>query len=413
MPLSPRLGTRLAAAGLAAGLACSVLAAAPADDFAADVEAVRAVFRRLVSMHGTTNAHISLAQVDALLAEALALDREERALAALGDDELARAAARLEAAVERCEALRHRGRPLSPVGGVVGLAEQLQSRLVATGARAAGPGISALEASLKSLSGLADAGRLDDARGQSAAAWEQFKRTSGFVDRLGSPLSETVTGLRGRLNAAAAEVARVRDLIAGGPVYVPPPTSGRTVGDPARRAALVHQQRAQACAVVAQQQMLIEYGLLPRGGDLVQQEEELHREARRKGHYKSGYFLANPNNGGIENGATSREYLGNLLSDRGLVVAKRGPASRAELDRALASGKMLMAEVDAGELWSSPSSHGFLHVIVVTGADLDAAGRPVAVYVNDSGVNAGGRRMSREEFLRAWEPAGRRFVEVL
>ena len=64
-------------------------------------------------------------------------------------------------------------------------------------------------------------------------------------------------------------------------------------------------------------------------------------------------------------------------------------------------------------LFTYSSANAYFHTIVVTGAKLSPDGSPAAFFVNDSGVNAGGRRVPAEQFLQAWREAGSRFIEVL
>ena len=174
----------------------------------------------------------------------------------------------------------------------------------------------------------------------------------------------------------------------------------KTLGDPAGRAGLVHQQKSpDTCAIVAQQGILMAHGLLPKG-DPVKIEAQLAAEAADRGFYRHG---------------TPDAYTANLLVERGLIVTKQNDASLKTLDAAVRRGGMIIANLDARHLNGTKAPQVLGHAILITGAEVGRLdGRTLGYYINDS--DPGGRWMNRfvpiETFRKAWDAHTRSFAEV-
>ena len=173
-----------------------------------------------------------------------------------------------------------------------------------------------------------------------------------------------------------------------------------TLGDPSGRARLVHTQNASdTCAVVAQQGILMDHGLLPKG-DPIAIEAQLAQEARNRGFYRHG---------------TPDAYTANLLVDRGLIVTKQNGVPLATLDAAVRRGGMIIANVDARALWGVKAPKALGHAIVITGAEVGRFNdKTLGYYINDSGSTklGAGRFVPIEQFKLAWEGHTKTFAEV-
>ncbi|MBI5595630.1 MAG: hypothetical protein HY928_06010 [Elusimicrobia bacterium] len=170
------------------------------------------------------------------------------------------------------------------------------------------------------------------------------------------------------------------------------------VGDPYGRARLVHRQQGQTCAVVAQQQVLQELGLLPKGSAW-RAERLLAREAGPQNDYEV-------------NGAPWESW-GRLLTERGVLVRTRADAPNSELEAAVKTGKLVIVDVDAGLLWRSPRFSGGGHAVVVTGAEVGRKdGKVKGYYINDSGTGEAARFVSAELMLSSFRKRRGRFIAV-
>lgn len=172
----------------------------------------------------------------------------------------------------------------------------------------------------------------------------------------------------------------------------------KTVGDPDRRAGLMQKIEGANCGVVYQQQVLAEAGLLPPGdaGDI---ERALSKQAGAEGDAR-------------EHGLGWSD-VGRLLVERGVPVRSYTRASDERLLAAAASGRMLIVGVEPGTFWRDPRRGRGNHAVLVTGAEVDKAGKVVGFFVNDSGTGDAGRYVPVELFLSAFAKDGRNFVEVL
>lgn len=184
----------------------------------------------------------------------------------------------------------------------------------------------------------------------------------------------------------------------------------RIKGHPRADAAFVHRQRSGDCAIVSQQEVLEIMGQLPFRRPW-QTENRLIREAQNKG-------LA------IENGNTLPAYAGELLTSRGVLIAKhyysqetKSSVIDSDLDSVLKRGHLAIVAVDAGVLWNDKKYLNGGHVVLVTGVSvLPLSGKVMGYYINDSGVSPAsrGRLVSAAQFREAVNSrVGRNFVEVM
>lgn len=175
-----------------------------------------------------------------------------------------------------------------------------------------------------------------------------------------------------------------------------------TLGDPSGRAALLHPQEGDdTCAIVAQQQILMAHGLIPKS-DPLKNERLLAQEAVARGFY-------------IDTKGTPRAYQADLLVDRGLIVTKQAAAPIKALDAAVRRGGMVIASVDARYLWNQKGPKPMGHAVLITGAEIDRfSGETLGYYINDSGVrkNGAGRFVPIEQFKKAWNSHTKSFSEV-
>lgn len=182
-----------------------------------------------------------------------------------------------------------------------------------------------------------------------------------------------------------------------------------SLGRPEEYARLVHKQAGMTCAVVAVQEVLLAYDVLPFNQDLAgQQEDTLFNEANQKGYYLGA---RNEIGSGLLQGKVDL-----LLQDHGLTAMPRH--SESELVEALTSGKIVIADMDMGALYYDRNLAGKIHTIVVTGLKrLERDGPVLGFDINDSSYEAGqyaaDRIVPAEAFRRAWVNGGGTFIEVI
>jgi len=173
-----------------------------------------------------------------------------------------------------------------------------------------------------------------------------------------------------------------------------------TVGNPGGRAPLVHAQGyPDTCAIVAQQQVLVDRGLVP-GNDPAGVEERLGRQAVNRGFFLDG---------------TPTAYSGSLLIEHGLIVTKSAGAPLDAMDSAVRRGGMVIAGVDARYLWGKTAPASLGHAILVTGVEIEhGSGKTVGYYINDSGKDPPSRGLfiPIETFQKAWDAHTKSYVEV-
>jgi len=173
-----------------------------------------------------------------------------------------------------------------------------------------------------------------------------------------------------------------------------------TVGNPGGRAPLVHTQGyADTCAIVAQQQVLVDRGLVP-GNDPAGVEARLGRQAADRGFFRDGTYAA---------------YSGALLIEHGLIVTQSVGAPLDAMDSAVRRGGMVIAGVDARYLWGKTAPASLGHAILITGAEVEyGSGKTVGYYINDSGKNPPSRGLfiPVETFRKAWDAHTKSYVEV-
>ncbi|MFH1726747.1 MAG: hypothetical protein ABII00_19230 [Elusimicrobiota bacterium] len=182
-----------------------------------------------------------------------------------------------------------------------------------------------------------------------------------------------------------------------------------TVGDPYKRADLVHRQAGGTCSIVAQQQILKECGALPDGNPR-KQETELYEQATRLDYFDGSSYNAMRR----WEGGTPWQYVGNLLSENGMIVRKTARAKDAQFVDAVSTGKMLLVDVEVGTFYDDPAHRGAFHSIVITGAELSKGNDELlGVYVNDSNTTEAARFVPKDQFLKAWRAAGSRIIEAM
>lgn len=98
---------------------------------------------------------------------------------------------------------------------------------------------------------------------------------------------------------------------------------------------------------------------------------------------------------------------GTVAEDRRKILKKHGidssikDTNKENLADAINGNKGIVVNVDAGELWNDPQYAGGGHAIVVYDGDFDENGNLTHVYVNDTGANQQGRKMSIDDFMAA------------
>jgi len=101
-----------------------------------------------------------------------------------------------------------------------------------------------------------------------------------------------------------------------------------------------------------------------------------------------------------EKGGTSAAQRQKILKDGG-VDSKIVPTTPDALGEAIRDNKVVVANVDAGELWNDPAYSGGGHAITVYDGDFDENGNLTHVYINDTGAGKQGRKMTIDEFMKA------------
>ena len=101
---------------------------------------------------------------------------------------------------------------------------------------------------------------------------------------------------------------------------------------------------------------------------------------------------------------------GTTAADRQALLAELGVPSevmrnptKEQLAEALKENKGVVANVDAGELWQDPRYENGGHAVVITEGDFNEHGELTHVYINDTGNNQQGRRLSADEMLKAMQ----------
>ncbi|MFI5363212.1 MAG: hypothetical protein ACHQ49_14695 [Elusimicrobiota bacterium] len=207
------------------------------------------------------------------------------------------------------------------------------------------------------------------------------------------------TGKKGQ-DAAPEETKTVDALRAAG--------ATRTIGDPEKRARLVYEQTGGGCAIAAQVEVLADMGLVPpKKEKLEAKEDELYARAVKLG-YLSGSSAESDRR---ENNGIFAQYDGDLLD---MPIRKQYAASDADLFEAVSTGRMIIVGVDCERLWNDAQYRNGGHAVVITGAELELkTGKLLGYYINDTGMNQGGRFVPAGLFLTAWHKRGSSFVEPL
>lgn len=164
-----------------------------------------------------------------------------------------------------------------------------------------------------------------------------------------------------------------------------------TVGSPGLYAAQAYTQRfANTCAIATQVQVLRAHGLLPLNADPRAQEKELGDLAIARGFFDDG---------------TPKNYSGELLIERGLLVSKINTGNLQELVEVFRRGHIAQLSVDGRYFWTGKDQSVPLpHAVLVTGLEVDrASGQVLGAYVNDTGTAppGGGRFEPIEKLAKA------------
>lgn len=214
------------------------------------------------------------------------------------------------------------------------------------------------------------------------------------------PLVELYTGVNAR-GDSADKVPEYTKIISN----LKKAGKTRTVGYPLARSRLVFPQTDNTCAIAAQVEVLEEAGA-PGTGPKRRQEMEGRLLASAIG---QGYFdgnSADPKR--RENGSVPIKYLGNLLN---MPLKKHANASDEDLARAVSAGKMVLVGINAGAFFNDRTPGE--HAVAVTGAEVNANGKVLGYYVNDTANDAPARFINELQFLNAWHAAYSVFIEPL
>lgn len=104
-------------------------------------------------------------------------------------------------------------------------------------------------------------------------------------------------------------------------------------------------------------------------------------------------------------GGTNYATRANIMKRHG-VETEDVEMTRANLGDAIRQNKGVIAAVDAGVLWNDTEAVGGGHAVFVYDGDFDANGNLTHVYINDTGANDKGRKMTADEFFKAAEARG-------
>jgi hypothetical protein len=178
----------------------------------------------------------------------------------------------------------------------------------------------------------------------------------------------------------------------------------RTVGDPNKRSADAYAQTGNTCAIASQVEVMSDFGDVGAGAkNLKDAETVLYNRAIALGWFEGDAADKNRRMGT----GTDWDYVGDLL-DR--PVQKHYKAGGDELFKSVLSGRMILVIVASDRFWNNPRYAGMIHVVSLTGVELDLSGRPLGYYFNDTGTGEGGRFVGVKQFLSAWNGT---FVEPL
>lgn len=114
-------------------------------------------------------------------------------------------------------------------------------------------------------------------------------------------------------------------------------------------------------------------------------EDELLEDAVAHGDAKDG-------------GTTTTRTIAQILARHG-VPTSRQPQTPDGLMGAVGEGKGVITGHDAGRLYAMEKYDGLGHAVVMTGVRFDESGRPIEVFVNDSGAGTCGRAVPADRFF--------------
>jgi hypothetical protein len=173
----------------------------------------------------------------------------------------------------------------------------------------------------------------------------------------------------------------------------------RTIGDPLGKASLNVAQKGPTCGIAVQYQAMRARGM-----------EVDIAELTKKAHALGLYTEFETPAGGLLGGVYSSN-IQELLKDHGVTVRPTIMTTPEELTNALRRTGDAIVSLSGKRLWNLPAPDVDEHIVYVTGAEVDAAGRARGYYINDSG-NGGeaARFIPIDRFVRMWKPMKNRAV---
>ena len=102
-------------------------------------------------------------------------------------------------------------------------------------------------------------------------------------------------------------------------------------------------------------------------------------------------------------GGTTAENRQALLAEFGVASEVVRNPTKEQLAETLKENKGVIANVNAGTLWNDPKYRGDGHAVVITEGDFNEKGELTHVYINDTGNNQQGRRLSADDMMKAMQ----------
>lgn len=103
------------------------------------------------------------------------------------------------------------------------------------------------------------------------------------------------------------------------------------------------------------------------------------------------------------NGTTNEAAV---MKQAGIPASTKSKPSLEDISAALREGKAVIVGLDARPIWAQASPAPLGHAIRVTGVELDSAGKPAAVFINDTGTGIAGQRVPEVTFRSAMKGFG-------
>ena len=102
-------------------------------------------------------------------------------------------------------------------------------------------------------------------------------------------------------------------------------------------------------------------------------------------------------------GGTTAEGRQALLTEFGVDSDVVQNPTKEQLAQALKENKGVVANADAGKLWNDPRYRGGGHAVIITEGDFNEQGELTHVYINDTGNNQQGRRLTSDDMMSAMQ----------